>query len=103
MTVPVVLFSGRARRHLRAIERYIAKKASPREAAAYVERIVRRCDRIALAPLQGERLDELRPGLRKTGMEDRVAILFVVTETTVIILSIAYGGRQFESDFRAES
>ncbi len=102
MTAPAVLFSGRAKRHLRAIERYIARKASPREAAAYVERIVRRCDRIALAPLQGERPDELRPGLRKTGMEGRVAILFIVNETTVTILSIACGGRQFESDFRGE-
>ena len=89
MTARTVVFSARAKRHLRAIERYIAKKASPREAAAYVERIVRRCDRIALAPLQGERLDELRPGLCKTGMENRVAILFVVAERSVTILSIA--------------
>ena len=98
MTGYAVVYSKRARQNLRSIERYVARKASPREASAYVERIVRRCDRIALAPFQGEQLEHLRPGLRKTGMEGTVTILFRVDATLVTMLSIAYHGRRYESD-----
>jgi plasmid stabilization system protein ParE len=100
MTGNVVVFSRQARQNLRAIEQYIARKASPREAEEYVSRIVSRCEKIAIAPHQGERLDDLRPGLRRTGMEGRVSALFTFVGYTVTILSIAYGGRQYESDVR---
>jgi toxin ParE1/3/4 len=96
-----VVYSKRARQNLRSIERYVARKASAREASAYVERIVRRCDRIALAPFQGEQLEHLRPGLRKTGMEGTITVLFRVDAPLVTILSIAYHGRRYESDFDA--
>jgi len=36
-------------------------------------------------------------------MEARVAVLFIVDENVVTILSIADGGRQFEADFRPQS
>jgi plasmid stabilization system protein ParE len=99
MTEFSVDFSPRAKREIRSIERYIAKKGSPRDAADFVDRIIKRCERIALAPYQGNLHEDLRPGLRKTGMEDRVAVLFTVKGETVTILSIAYGGRQFTAHF----
>jgi plasmid stabilization system protein ParE len=99
MTDFFVVFSPRAKRELRSIERYIAKKGSPRDASNFVDRIIERCERIALAPYQGNLHDDLKPGLRKTGMEDRVAVLFVVTGQTVTILSISYAGRQFAAQF----
>jgi toxin ParE1/3/4 len=73
----------------------------PREAEDYVARIIRRCDAIATAPYQGESLERLRPGMRRTGMEGRVSIVFTVELEKVTILAIAYGGRQFETALRS--
>ena len=93
-----LIYSRKAGRELQSLERYIAKRESKEIAAAYIERIQSRCERILQAPLQGTRRDYIRPNLRTTGFEKRVTIAFRVTETTVRILSIAYGGRRYESD-----
>jgi toxin ParE1/3/4 len=40
------------------------------------------------------------PGLRTIGFERRVTIAFRVLKTQVQIITIAYGGRDFESELR---
>jgi toxin ParE1/3/4 len=92
-----LIYSQKADRELKSLERYISERESAEIAAAYIERIQLRCEKLLTAPLQGTRRDHVRPNLRTTGFEKRATIVFRVTRTTVRILSIAYGGRRYES------
>jgi toxin ParE1/3/4 len=56
--------------------------------------------RLSTFPERGRRRDDIRPGLRVVGFERRVAIAFRVLKTRVEIVSIAYGGREFERELR---
>jgi len=91
---PRVVFSPKAARDLDRIEAYISRVRSPRIAETYVAAIYNRCKRIALAPHQGTLQRRGRAGLRITGFEHRVSIYFHLKDETVIILSVAYGGRR---------
>jgi toxin ParE1/3/4 len=95
-----VIYSERARSDLLNIERYISDGGSPTNAKAYVTAIVARCDGLAAAPYQGTRRDHLLPGLRTTGFRGRVTIAFRVTQETVLIAGIFYGGRSLERVFK---
>ena len=53
---------------------------------------------LATFPERGRRRDDIQPGLRVIGFERRVAIAFRILKTRVEIVSIAYGGRDFERD-----
>ena len=98
MSSIAVVYTPRARRQLAAIERYIARKSSAERAAGFIDRIITRCDRLALGPYQGERLDHLRSGARKAGLEGRVTIIFKVDTNAVTILAVSYAGREFDKD-----
>ncbi|MBV8848482.1 MAG: type II toxin-antitoxin system RelE/ParE family toxin [Methylobacteriaceae bacterium] len=52
----------------------------------------------AALPERGTRRDEILPGLRTIGFERRVTIAFMVEDGNVIILAVAYGGRQLNAD-----
>ena len=47
--------------------------------------------------MRGMARDDLRPGLRVVGFRRRVTIAFAITEETVEILGIYYGGRDYEA------
>jgi toxin ParE1/3/4 len=51
---------------------------------------------------RGTRRDDLGRGLRTIGFERRVTIAFRVVRTRVEIVTIAYGGRDFESDLKED-
>lgn len=79
---------------------YIAGQSSPRIAIEYVRRIRTACFALADFPERGTRRDDILPGLRTIGFERRVTIAFRVLKTRVEIVSIAYGGRDFERELR---
>jgi toxin ParE1/3/4 len=58
--------------------------------------------RLATFPERGRRLDDILPGLRTIGFERRATIAFRVLKTRVEIVSIAYGGRDFERELRED-
>jgi len=95
-----LIYSRRAAKTLQSLQEYIALHNSEDVAIHYVERIKARCEKLLLAPEQGTRQDQIRPGVRTIGFEGRVTIAFRVTQRSVRILSIAYGGRQYEPDLR---
>jgi plasmid stabilization system protein ParE len=95
-----VIYSERARSDLLNIERYISAAGSPMNAKAYVTAIVAKCESLAAAPHLGTRRDHLLPGLRTTGFRGRVTIAFRVTQQTVLIAGIFYGGRSLERVFK---
>ena len=65
----------------------------------YIQRIEDCCRNLSVFPDRGIRRDDLRPGLRVLGFERRVAIALQVTDDTVTILRILYGGRDLETVF----
>ncbi len=93
-----VVFTPGADSDLDEIERYLALRFSVRNAERYVDRIVRFCKSIALAPYRGTALNGLHPALRTVGMERRVTIQFRVKETQVMILGVYYAGRPIERE-----
>jgi len=93
-----VVYSKRAESDLIHLERYIADAGSPANAKMYVEAIVAKCERLAAAPYQGTRRDDLLPGLRTTGFRRRVTIAFRIGAETILIAGIFYGGRSLEKN-----
>ena len=89
-----VRFDPVARAELDDIYTYILSRSGSSDIAErYVRRILDRCLRLAHVPERGSRHDEVRPGLRSMGFENRVTIAFVVGAADVTILRVLYGGR----------
>lgn len=97
MTRRLVL-TARARRDLRSIARAIEERAGHAIAIGYLSRLERYLLDLVDMPERGTRRSKKRPDVRLIGFERRVAILFVVTPTTVDILRVLYGGRQLPPD-----
>ena len=55
------------------------------------------CEGLAEFPFRGAARDDLRPGLRIIGYRRQAAIAYAVTDTTVQIVAIYHGGRNYES------
>jgi toxin ParE1/3/4 len=95
-----VVFRRRAEARLTELYDYIAEQSSPRIAIEYIRRIRTTCFALSDFPERGTRRDDVLPGLRTIGFERRVTIAFRVLKTRVEIVSIAYGGRDFERELR---
>ncbi|WP_184254514.1 type II toxin-antitoxin system RelE/ParE family toxin [Granulicella mallensis] len=94
-----IIFAPESRDDLRELRRYIAREASPRIAARYVDRLLVFCQGLSLAPHRGEQRISTRPEIRTIGFERRVSIAFLVSDEQklVTILGFFYGGRSAES------
>jgi toxin ParE1/3/4 len=55
---------------------------------------------LATFPERGRRRDDIVPGLRTIAFERRATIAYRVLKTHVEIVSVAYGGRDFEHELR---
>jgi toxin ParE1/3/4 len=95
----VVLLDS-ASRELTELGLYIASQSSAAVANGYLDRIYTACMGLATFPERGRRRDDILPGLRTIGFERRVTVAFRVLKTQVQIITIAYGGRDFESELR---
>lgn len=94
-----VVFSPEAQTDLIAIYDYIAPRGGPDRALAYVERIQTACLSFAMFAERGTQRDDIRPGLRVAGFENRVTIAFHADLNHVIIDRLLYGGRDLEGAF----
>ena len=95
-----VFFRPGAEADLLALYRYIAETSGLDVAGNYIDRIEVACIGLATVPNRGVRRDDLAPGLRTIAFERRVIIAYRVLKTRVEIVTIAYAGRDFESDLR---
>ncbi len=95
-----VIFSERAATRLAELGEYIAREATSAVANGYLDRIHAACMALTVFPKRGRRRDDILPGLRTIGFERRATIAYRVFDTHVEIISIAYGGRDFESELR---
>lgn len=90
-----VVLSPEASDDLDSLYDWIADRASPPVALAWIERLESHILGFDVASERGTRRDDIRPGLRVTGYERRVSIAFHVTETHVVILRVLYGGQDW--------
>lgn len=95
-----VVFRRHAEKRLTELGLYIAGQAGTEVANRYLDRIYAACMALATFPERGRRRDDILPGLRVVGFERRVSIAFRVLKTRVEIVTIAYGGRDFETELR---
>lgn len=94
-----VTFAPEARDDLVRLYDWIATNSSTGVALVYLTRIESFCRGMGIASERGHTRDDIRPGLRIVGFERRITIAFVVTEQSVTILRIFYGGRDWEQQF----
>lgn len=95
-----VRFTPEALNQLDELEAHIAGVGSPTVVARYVDSIVDYCENLWTFPHRGTRRDDLRPGLRTLGYRRRVTILFEVSDDTVNIIGVFYGGQDYEAALR---
>jgi toxin ParE1/3/4 len=76
--------------------------ASPETARRFVDRIRDRCRRIGFLPYGGRPRDDLEPGLRTVPFERKAVIAYKVSGDVVEIISIFYGGRDYEALYRRQ-
>ena len=95
-----VVLRPAAVRDLDRLYDFIFGEAGPATAAGYIRRIRAHCDSPADFPERGLARDDIRPGLRVTSFERRVAIAFAFDATTVRVARIFYGGRDYEALLR---
>jgi len=95
-----VTFRPAAERDLFRLYEYIAKQGSTERAAAFVGRIEEACLSLRISPERGTRREDIRRGLRVVGFEHRVAIVFQVGRTEVVIVRILYAGQDYERALR---
>ena len=93
-------FAPEARADLLVIFEAIEAAASASVALAYLNRLEAYCFGFELFAERGRARDDIRPGLRTTGFERRVTLVFSVDETTVTFLRLFYGGQDWERAFR---
>ena len=91
-----VVFAPEAQDDLLRLSDWIAEAAGPDTALSYIERLETYCLSFDLASERGHLRDDIRPGLRIVGFERRVTIAFIVDKTSVTILRLLYGGRNWE-------
>lgn len=61
------------------------------------------CDSLATFPMVSVARDDLRPRLRTIGFRRRVVIAFAVTDESVEIHGVFYGGRDYETRIRDDA
>ncbi len=93
-----VIFTPEASDDLERLYDRVAAAAGTLVADRYVERLRSWCKGFEFGGTRGQRRDDIRPGLRVVGFERRVAVAFYVDDTTVVILRVFYGGRNWEPE-----
>jgi toxin ParE1/3/4 len=93
-----VLFTPAAVEDLRQIYAFIAEQSGHSEIAlSYMQTLRVGCEKLSIAPMRGQARDDIREGLRIIPLEGKVVAAFEVRESSVLILSILYGGRDYET------
>jgi toxin ParE1/3/4 len=95
-----VIFSPKAEAQLVKLHRDIGARSAPSIGERYTAAIVKYCLAFSTFPHRGTRHDDIRAGIRIVGYRKRATIAFEVTNDTVNILGVYYGGQDYEADLR---
>ena len=78
----------------------LARSVHRARAADYIDRIVARLERIALAPQGGSPRADLGPAFRSVPFERRITIVYRLSKDAVVISGIFYGGQDIARHYR---
>lgn len=96
-----VVFREAALADIEEIVRYLRDQgANPGTAHSFVDRIKARCQRIGRVPEGNPARPDLGPGFRLAPFEHSAVIVYRLTDDTVEILRIYYGGRNYQQIMR---
>jgi toxin ParE1/3/4 len=99
-----IAYERKARDDIESLYAWIVDdQGSMVNANRYVGRLRRYIDGLSQFPHRGTQRDDLYPGIRLIGFERRVTIAFTVSDDTVLIARIFYGGRDIAALFDNES
>src|SRR5262245_13274908 len=88
-----VVWTDRARRHLRAIHDYIAED-SPQNATRMVDRITRKSESLARLPLSGHIVPEYENQTVRQILEGNYRIIHRVKPDRVEVIAVIHGARE---------
>jgi toxin ParE1/3/4 len=91
-----VVVTPEAQEDLLALYDYVSDAASSAVADRYLARLERYLGGFEYAAERGTLRDDIRRGLRVVGFERRVTIAFAVSDTTVTVLRLFYGGQSWD-------
>lgn len=94
-----VVLAPEAGDDLNELYEWIAGRASPQVAMAYLERVEAFLLGLSIGSERGQLRSDVRPGLRVVGFERRLTVAFTVDEDTVTVLRVFTAGRDWESSF----
>ena len=94
-----VVFSPEANDDLTSLFDWIARSSGAEVAGNYLDRIEAFCLGLGHAPHRGHLRSDIRENLRIVGFERRLTIAFTIEAERVIILRLAYAGRNWQADF----
>ena len=92
----IVIMTVQAVNDLVTMSDFITVKAGLKVADTYIERLKAFLRGFDLASERGTLRNDIRKGLRIIGFERRVTIAFNVTNTSVFILRIFWGGQNWQ-------
>jgi toxin ParE1/3/4 len=98
-----VVFRPSAERDLEELYDYIAEEAGTAIAGRYIARIEAQCLAHQTFPMRGKKRDDIRRGLRMIGFERRATIVYLLSRSTIRIVRIFSGGRDFERLLREQA
>jgi toxin ParE1/3/4 len=84
---------------LKEIYDWVAERADPETADAYVQRLQDGCARLSEVPARGSPRDELEPRLRSIPLSGRATAFYRVEGSTVRIIRILRAGRDPVQEF----
>ena len=97
-----VVFLAEAEGDLNNLFDYIADQSGALRAQNYIGRIEAACAKLSSFPNKGAPRDDLLPGLRTLSFERRALVVYRVENTTVFVLRVFYGGRDYERELTGE-
>ena len=91
-----VVYSRRAHRHLRNLYDWIVDAGAPDRADRFASSIYDFCDELSDFPHIGIGREDLLPGMRTIAFRRHTTIAYIVSEETIEVHGVYYGGRNFE-------
>ena len=93
-----VIVSPRVTANLFEQEDYLAERASPAVAEAYIERLVAYIADLGTFPDRGHRRHDILPGLTIIGYRGSANLAVVIERPYVYVVGVYFGGEDYESE-----
>ena len=90
-----VVFTPEAQEQLSNLYHYITNSTSSTIAQRYITQIIDYCESLQTFPYRGQERHDIRKGLRITHYQGNAVIAFDITDNTVSIIGIFYGGQNY--------